>query len=856
MRPVPFPKTKLRPPALRQPVVRRPRLTRALADRRPLTVVCAPAGSGKTTLALEWLASDPERVAWLSLDPDDNDPVRFIHGMIAALQAAGEKIKLSSGHRDLKTILVELINQLGDADRISLVLDDYHLITEPEIHSALAYLLEHIPACLQLVLISREEPPLPLARLRARGQVHMVGVSDLRFTLEETRAFFHQAIGLELPVEQLRSLEQYTQGWAAGLQMAALSGQAVEGGWAGSPEKPGPAGPQENLKEETSAGEPPLISEYLLAEVFNQQPPEVQIFLLHTSILERFSLPLCKAILPQEAGRPFKQVEKANLFVTAVGAWRQYHPLFRDFLQAQLQERFPERVEELRRRALGWLEENGYAAEAVAHALSIPDYETAARLVAALAPDSFKRGELVRLRRWLDRLPEPVIWNQPRLCLTQIWLLLDSNLREDAEVYFERLGNFLEQNLRGEFLAVRALQAAMSHKPEQALRFARQAQKSPEAKDPFIQTYVTFGMGAAQKMGMTLFQAEQSLRSALALAEASGNAYITLNSLVNLADVLYMQARLSEADKVCKNELARFKTWPHANLDRNWTLARSAYQRNELDRALERINRAIDFCSELQEKTMQTHALLQRALVYQGRGELEPAREDLEASDRLARGLQDPSVLRSVIRFRVLFAVEAGDLRSARQWIEVLAGLGNQPYTFYYAWTRARLSLAEGDYTRANTEFGSALAGLEKTDYNLFKLKVLVWQAVCLEKLGNPAEGLRALKSASALAQPEKVRQPFVEARTGLARLLQKAGGEAVPWVAATIRESGRGGETSGPPLTRREREILQFLALGLSNREIAEKLVIAEGTLKRHVANLYQKLGVHNRTQAIRHLQ
>src|SRR5215210_3187845 len=223
MKSLSIPRTKLRPPALRQPMVARPRLTDTFHDPCSLTLISAPAGSGKTTLAVAWLASQNTRVAWLSLDSDDNDPVRFIRGVIAAFQITGEKLSIPAGRRDLKTIISDLVNHLGEADPIVLVLDDYHVITEEAVHVALAYLLDHLPTSLQLVLVTREEPPLPLARLRARGQLREFDLHDLRFTVEETNTFLNQVMGLNLSGEQIRSLEQRTRGWIAGLQMAGLS---------------------------------------------------------------------------------------------------------------------------------------------------------------------------------------------------------------------------------------------------------------------------------------------------------------------------------------------------------------------------------------------------------------------------------------------------------------------------------------------------------------------------------------------------------------------------------------------------------------------------------------------------------
>lgn len=834
MRSAAFPKTKVRPPVLHRPVIARPRLTAAFRDRCALTVICAPAGSGKTTLAREWFVPDKTQVAWLSLDVDDNDPIRFVRGMVAAFQTAGIKLRMNPGQRDLTLLMTDMINGLEDGDSLTLVLDDYHVISSEHVHAAIGYLLDHLPGSLALVLVSRQEPPLALARLRVRGQLREIHLQDLRFTTEEAQAFFSQVMGLDLSTEQVRMLEQRTQGWIAGLQMAALSLQANR--HSSLPYVP----------------EQQFVNDYLLTEVFYQQTPEVQNFLLQTSIFDRFSLPLCKTLVTSNAGKLLAQVQRANLFISMVDAWYQYHPLFREFLRTHLYDHFAEQAHDLHRRASLWFEQNDMVPEAIQHAFDSTDHATAARLIAFVAPEYLKRGELVSLQRWLERLPESVIWDQPRLCLTQIWILLDSNLHTDARHYFDRLGNFLENNLRGEFLAVRALYAAMSHEPEAALGFAERAQKTAEAKDPFIQTYVSFGLGAAQKMGLHLFQAEQSFRDCLSLADTDGNSYLAIASLVHLADVLYLQGRLFDAETVCQRALRRFGEGLPDARNWYWTLARVCYQRHELERALSFIESAIELSETTQETTVHSRALLQRALIRQAQGRKDLALADLDAADQLARGLQEQHIIRQVIRQRVLFALERGDLPSALQWLDVFTGYGDQPFPFYDSYTKGRVLLATGNQADAHVQFASALERLEDVDYVLARVEILVWQAICLASLGNTTEAARVLKRAIDAAQTEKLVRPFLDAQSELRPLVDRLGRGEFGWIAEQLAEHRQ--RAKAPALTRREREILELLVLGLSNQQMAEKLVIAPGTLKRHIANLYLKLGVHNRAQAVRY--
>jgi len=835
-----IPKTKLRPPTLRQPIVSRPRLTETFITRRPLTVVSAPAGSGKTTLALEWLNSNKGRVAWLSLDADDNDPIRFINGCISALQTTGLKLRKPAGQRDIKAIMAGLINQFEDGHPTTLVFDDYHLIHEEKIHAALTYLLDHIPDSLQLVIVSREAPPLPLARLRARGQLREFNLDDLRFTPDETKQFLHQVMGLDLPPQEIEKIGNHTQGWAAGLQMTGLS-------MLSNHEQVAP-----------NRSESQFISDYFLSEVLLRQPVEIQSFLLNSSILEKFSVSQCSALFSKQSAKSITHITNANLFISKVGNWYQYHPLFREFLQTNLQSQQPENLLKLHAKVRNWYEKNGYIAEAIPHAFASSDFDSAAKLISILAPDYFKRGELVTLRRWLDRLPESAIWHSPRLCLTQIWLLLDSNLQQDAQLYLERLGKHLEKNLRGEFLALRALHAAMSQKPELAMKYAIKAKKTREAKDPFIQTYVTFGLGAAQKMAVDLPSAEQSFKSALTLSEATGNSYIALSAWANLSDVQYLQAKLSEAERTCKSALRRYTDNSSDSNDWYWTFARIAYQRNELDKALELINHAIDLAEEWRTSgTQLAHAIVQRSVIHFAIGNKEEAWADLDSAEVIAEGLQTSFTSRTIARQRVLYDVADKNLEGARKWFNLLTEYDQTPYLFYFLHVKGRVLLLEEKTREAIAIFREALKELDAQNNNMLRIEVLIWLAVALHHSKNKAQAVKMLSSAIKLAKPGQVIRPFVEATDALLPLIHSSGMElGRDGIARALTQSREKREQAeDAELTRREKEILELLANGLSNQEMAEKLVIAEGTLKRHIANLYQKLGVHNRAQAIRYL-
>jgi LuxR family maltose regulon positive regulatory protein len=428
------------PPPLPNPV-ERPRLIERLNEglHRKLTLVSAPAGFGKTTLLSEWLAGCEQPAAWLSLDESDNDPTRFLSYTIAALRtiearqepvgniAKGVLSALESPQPPpSEAILTTLINEIATIpDRIILVLDDYHLIQAQPIHDALTFLLRHLPPQMHLIMATREDPPLPLARLRARGQSTELRATDLRFTLSEAAEFLNQVMGLDLSAEDIAALERRTEGWIAGLQLAALALQ-------GTISMQGRRDVSSSIQSFT--GSHHFVLDYLVEEALEQQSESVQTFLLHTSILDRLTGSLCDAITDQDNGRMILEtLERANLFIVPLDderRWYRYHHLFADLLRQRLQSTQPDQLPDLHRRASAWYEQNGFIDEAIEHALRGEDFEQAACLIEEQV-DTI--SEHTRLLRWLDALPVKVILSKPHLCIFHARHLFTSGKMDEAE---------------------------------------------------------------------------------------------------------------------------------------------------------------------------------------------------------------------------------------------------------------------------------------------------------------------------------------------------------------------------------------------------------------------------------------
>jgi LuxR family maltose regulon positive regulatory protein len=612
----PLLQTKLYIPPTRPELVPRPRLIERLnvGLNRKLTLVSAPAGYGKTTLLSEWVAQIRDQIAWLSLDKEDNDPVCFWAYVIAALQTVHTDPSTSSGQAlsqnalqvlkapqppPVQSILTPLLNDIAALpDRVVLVLDDYHVISTQAIHDGIAFLLAHQPPQLHLVLSTRADPPLPIARLRGRGQLTELRADDLRFTADEAAAFLNTVMDLDLPPEDVKALAARTEGWIVGLQLAALSMQG-----------------RDDTHEFITAftGSHHYVLEYLTEEVLRRQPEPVQQFLLQTSILDRLCGPLCNAVTREGDGETtLASLQRANLFIIPLDEkhhWYRYHHLFSDLLGSHLKHEMPlERILELHRRASAWYEQNGAIDEAVKHALQAQDFERAAFLIEQAAGTILSRGSVTTLLRWSEALPEELVLARPGLRMYQGWaaflsgqtalagqILLDTkealqamSPSPDREVFYGRLTALLATlaTLHQDMpKAIEEGQEALAHLPEEDLIWRARA---------------TRALGAAYKLSGDTNKLIQMCNEAKSLALAAGSIFLAVDIISQLASAQFHQGRLRQAARSYRQILDLVEhpsRFPPAGLG-YIGLADVSLEWNDLDAAGDYVNRGIDLCQQ------------------------------------------------------------------------------------------------------------------------------------------------------------------------------------------------------------------------------------------------------------------
>jgi LuxR family transcriptional regulator, maltose regulon positive regulatory protein len=881
--------------------VPRPRLVARLAQGmdRGLTVVCTPAGFGKTTLLGDWARRSRRPAAWLSLDAGDNDPARFWRYVAAALDRArpGTCAPLAALLRGpqqppLEAVVTSLINELMAGEReVALLLDDYHLIEAPAVHDSVTFLLERLPPGLRLVLASRADPPLPLARLRARGQLAELRAADLRFTLEETAAFLREATGLDLPALLVGTLQDLTEGWAAGVQLAALSLQGHSD----------PAG-----FVATFAGSNRYVLDYLTEEVLARQPEEVVCFLMETSVLDRLCGPLCDAVTGRTGGQArLEALERANLFMVPLDderRWWRYHHLFAGLLRARLAHEQPERVPELHRRAAAWHEEHGSADEAVRHALGAGEPDWAARLVERHVEGLLQRSEGATVRRWLSALPVASVRARARLCLAQtITAVVGGRLEAvepllaDAERAFAATGDEPHEPSIGRAMSVLAnipasiafLRAELARLRGDAVRAVgcdQRAMAHLGEEDWLLRSMVAWNLAVADWLRGRLKEAEHALAEVVAERAATAESYFTVRAGYDLGQVQRAQGRLGAALHTYRQGLEIASQAGHQLPTAGMAhvgLAEVRYEQHELAAAHEHATQGVALCRHLAFTQPLATGLAMLARVRQAEGDAAGALDAIGEAGRVELSPQLASLHNPVPAWRARLLLSNGEVAAAARWASE-RGLGPDDELSYPREAEylvlARVLLAERTYDQALQllERLHAQAAAQQRTSSIIELSAL--QALALAARGDQAAALDSLAGALILAAPEGYVRVFADEGAPMARLLGRLAaaqrtGQAThagvisldyldrlapafqPGSPRPARRTTRHTAAAAGPaeaLSARELEVLRLLAAGKSNQQIADELVVVRDTVKKHVGHILGKLGAANRTQAV----
>ena len=900
--------TKLYVPPPRAKIVLRPRLIERLNEGlfsgRKLTLISASAGFGKTTLVSEWIASCGQLVAWLSLDEGDNDPTRFLTYLVAALQTIAPNIGTgvlaalqSPQPPPTESILTALLNEITTIpDNFIFVLDDYHIIDSKPVDNALTFLIEHLPPQMHLVIATREDPQLPLSRLRVRNQLTELRAADLRFTPAEAADFLNQVMGLNLSAEDIAALEARTEGWIAGLQLAALSMQ-------GNKDVSG------FIRE--FAGDHRYIVDYLVEEVLQSQPEPIHRFLLQTAILDQLNGSLCDAVTGKEEGNaPLEALQRGNFFVIPLDDkrnWYRYHHLFADVLRMHLMAEQPDQVPVLNRRASAWYEHNGSPDNAIRHALAAGDFERAATLIELAVPEirRGRQGATVTELGWLKALPDELVHFRPVLSVAYAFALfgggelvgVEPRLR-DAERWLDTLADTAgmvvvdEEEFRrlpGMIALLRAAQALTRGDMPEAVKNARRVlDLAPE------DAHLILG-GAASVLGLAAW-ASGDLESACRMT-ADGMANVRLAGYISsaiggsivLADIQIAQGRLNEAMNIYERALQwATESGAPALVVRgaaDMYVGMSALHRehNDLETATQHLltSQALGELAGLQQNPYRWCAAMAR--IHEARGDLDGALDLLDQAERLYDANFSPNV-RPIATRKTQVWVAQGRLGEALSWARE-QGLSVENELSYLrefdhiTLTRVLLARYQSDHAEGSI---SGVVGLlerllkaaEEGGRMGSVIEILVLQALAYHAQGDLPAAFLPLKRALALAEPEGYVRMFLDEGSSMRQLLREVSArEIMPDytdkllaafeaekqksedkldLSLALPEGHRDGEPLIDPLSQRELKVLQLIAQGLSNREIGERLFLALDTIKGHNRKIFDKLQVQSRTEAI----
>ncbi len=895
--------TKLYVPPPRLGVVERYRLIERLNDGlyRKLTLVSAPAGFGKTTLVSAWSAGCAQPVAWLSLDEGDNDTTRFLAYLNAALQTVTPVQSSAAEMGDgilgtfqspqsppVELLLTNLLNQVTTVpEPFFLVLDDYHVINAEQVDSAITFLLDHLPPQMHVVIATREDPDLPLARLRARGQLVELRAADLRFTPAESAEFLNQVMGLKLSADNIAALETRTEGWIVGLQLAALSMQG-----------------RSDIASFIQAftGSHRFVLDYLLEEVLQRQPEPVLDFLLQTAILDRLSGSLCDAVTGRADSKALLEVlERDNLFVIPLDdqrQWYRYHHLFAEVLQTRLMDQHRLQVSGLHERASLWYEQNGLPADAIHHALAAQNFERAAGLIELAWSAMDISSQSATWLGWVKVLPNELILTRPVLSVGYAWALLDNGDMEacearlqDAEWWLNTSGHREErpeipatemvvvdkevfQSLSATIATARAYRALALSDIANAVKYAQQGLSLTPEHDNIRRIIATALLTIAQYANGDVEAADRSLSDFRAYLQNAGSISTAIGISFVLADIKRARGRLHEAASAYQHALqlaaSQGEPMPVGTADLYRGLSALDCEWGELETAAQTLLMGKKLGEQVPLTGWMHRLCIAEAQICAAQGELERALDLLNEAER--RYVRSPlPEVQPVAALKARIWIRQGKLSEALAWVREQGLSADDEVDYLHEFAHivlARLLIAQYQHGQADGGILEATGLLERLLQAAEAsgrigsvIEILILQALAHEALHDNSRALVFLERALTLAEPEGYVRLFVDEGAPMDGLLREAAKRAIaPNYVSQLRAAFGHAEARMPvaqlllePLSERELEILKLLSTDLSGPEIARELMVSLSTVRTHTQNIYTKLGVNTRRSALR---
>jgi LuxR family maltose regulon positive regulatory protein len=860
--PGPIIQTKLTIPPIPAFGIPRPQLlellNRGLQHGHRLFLVSAPPGFGKTTLLGAWAQQGESRFCWLSLDEGDNDPAQFWLYFAAAISSGGpnllEPVQALLENDPLHQLPVDLllavfVNALSqEASHLVMVLDDYHVIQNERIHAALAQLLARMPAHFHIAITSRSEPPLDLPRLRARGQLTEIQMDDLGFSERESADFLNQSMSLGLAAEEIAQLTQRTEGWAAGLQLAALSLKSLD-------------------REKSAAfirsfsGSHRHIADYLAGEVLQRQPLEVQNFLLQTSLLEKLSAPLCEAVTETEnAQAMLETLERANLFIVPLDSerqWYRYHPLWAEMLQTRLKREAAQQIPEFHRRAANWFVANGFIDEAISHALAANEPEQAASLLQSIAKALVMRGGSATLQTWLGKLPGEVIHARPELLIAQTWALVTDGRLDEATAILNDLSNCqgLENTQQGEIAAIQSIIATVHQDIPAIQRYAETALRLIPREDCQLRCGILLSQGTAAALSGLLEQSATLLEQAIRESQRARQPIIHLIAVGTLAQTYEALGDFEKAERLHRQSIALESDPLLGNLPLIGVgyvgLGGILHEHLRFDEAETALQKGLEIGQRWGSPEIQIGGYFSLARLRYTQGKLDEALSilyQMESDFAPAMPVHERGHIQAI---KARFWLAQGQMSKAEAWARSLSQETLAP-SFEdenQLLTLARVLLAQRQIIQAqkilSTLEENARAGRRNSLIEILLLKAQL-----------PGAKENILSEALALAEPQNQRRVLVD-DPEVYPLLQSWHSQHPEntFAGSLLTDYERRAaalQKSPSLLSEREMDVLHLLSTGLSNQEIAERLVVALSTVKSHVKNILMKLEAENRTEAV----